>query len=222
MTGDDERFRLRTLQARAYFEQAAAATDAPKLQGIYLTSATNMTRKLDTGLAIAEYKRLLAMASMAELTGTLREALAKAEEMQVAELREAKREERRCAAMPESDPRSWRMLPSFGPFALEPINFGALGFRRDGARYRLELEHALLEGLQGKGFASRGYATPAQELRMEPNDRRLRKIPLEATQFAWAFPLSGVAEAEARDGMIPKSREEAFALFGGFIYLNAN
>ena len=100
VAGDDERFRLRTLQARAFFEQAAAVTDTPKLQGIYLTSATNMTRKLDTGLAIAEYKRLLAMPSMAELASTLRDALTKAEEMQVAELRAAKKEERCGAAIP--------------------------------------------------------------------------------------------------------------------------
>ena len=36
---------------------------------------------------------------------------------------------------------------------------------------------------------------------MEPHDRRLTNVPLEATHFAWAFPLSGVAEAHNRDAM---------------------
>jgi len=84
------------------------------------------------------------------------------------------------------------------------------------------MSHALLEGLAGKGLAARGYATPAHALVMDAAERRLRNIPQEATQFSWAFPLSGVAEERTRDEIKPSSREEAFALFGGFIYLNEN
>ena len=57
---------------------------------------------------------------------------------------------------------------------------------------------------------------------MEPHDRRLTNVPLEATHFAWAFPLSGVAEAHNRDAIVARTREEAFALYGGFVYLNEN
>ena len=42
---------------------------------------------------------------------------------------------------------------------------------------------------------------------MEPHDRRLTNVPLEATHFAWAFPLSGVAEAHNRDAIaLPQPR----------------
>ena len=44
---------------------------------------------------------------------------------------------------------------------------------------------------------------------MEPHDRRLTNVPLEATHFAWAFPLSGVAEAHNRDAIVARTREEA-------------
>ena len=91
-----------------------------------------------------------------------------------------------------------------------------------GARYSLNLSHELLANLRGKGFASRGYTSPPQELTMELHDRRLANVPLEASHFAWAFPLSGVAEARDRDAIAPQTKEEAFALFGGFVYLNAN
>ena len=80
----------------------------------------------------------------------------------------------------------------------------------------------LLANLDGKGFASRGYTSPPQVLTMEPHDRRLTNVPLEATHFAWAFPLSGVAEAHNRDAIVALTREEAFALYGGFVYLNEN
>ena len=63
--GDEERFRLRTLQARGFFEQAAEASETPKQQGVYLISANNMMRKLDVTVAIAEYKRLLSLPTMA-------------------------------------------------------------------------------------------------------------------------------------------------------------
>ena len=114
------------------------------------------------------------------------------------------------------------MLHSLGPFRLEPINFAAIEFSKEGARYSINLAQELLANLDGKGFASRGYTSPPQVLTMEPHDRRLTNVPLEATHFAWAFPLSGVAEAHNRDAIVARTREEAFALYGGFVYLNEN
>ena len=129
---------------------------------------------------------------------------------------------RKPLALAHSDPRGWRRVPGLGPFALEPINFGAIHFQKEGCRYSLNLTGELVGHLHGKGLASRGYLTPAQPLLMEPHDRRLANIPLEATHFAWAFPLSGVADVADRDALTPKTREGAFALFGGFVYLSAN
>ena len=53
------------------------------------------------------------------------------------------------------------------------------------------------------------------------HDRRLMNVPLDATHFAWAFPLSGVADVADRAVLAPTTREAAFAAFGGFVYLNA-
>ena len=218
--GDDARDRLRTLQAREFFRAAAEGGEG-RQKGMYLISANNMTRRLDVGLAIVEYQRLLSLEEMSPLQKALFDALGKAQAMEVAELQRAKGDEKPLA-LAHSDPRGWRRVPGLGPFALEPINFGAIHFQKEGCRYSLNLTGELVGHLHGKGLASRGYLTPAQPLLMEPHDRRLANIPLEATHFAWAFPLSGVADVADRDALTPKTREGAFALFGGFVYLSAN
>jgi len=215
---DDATDRLRTLQAREFFRGAARMAEG-KQAGIHLISANNMTRRLDVTLAIIEYRRLLEDPEMAELVPLLRDAMKKAQAMEVAELQAAKGDEHQAA---RTDPRGWQMLHSLGPFRLEPINFAAIEFSKEGARYSINLAQELLANIEGKGFASRGYTSPPQVLTMEPHDRRLTNVPLEATHFAWAFPLSGVAEAHDRDAIAAKTREEAFALFGGFVYLNEN
>ena len=215
---DDATDRLRTLQAREFFRGAARMAEG-KQAGIHLISANNMTRRLDVTLAIIEYRRLLDDPEMAELVPLLRDAMKKAQAMEVAELQAAKGDEHQAA---RTDPRGWQMLHSLGPFRLEPINFAAIEFSKEGARYSINLAQELLANLDGKGFASRGYTSPPQVLTMEPHDRRLTNVPLEATHFAWAFPLSGVAEAHDRDAIVARTREEAFALFGGFVYLNEN
>jgi len=83
-----------------------------KQAGIHLISANNMTRRLDVTLAIIEYRRLLDDPEMAELVPLLRDAMSKAQAMEVAELQAAKGDEHQAA---RTDPRGWQVSPNPNP-----------------------------------------------------------------------------------------------------------
>ena len=108
---DEATDRLRTLQAREFFRGAARMAEG-KQAGIHLISANNMTRRLDVTLAIIEYRRLLDDPEMAELVPLLRDAMSKAQAMEVAELQAAKGDEHQAA---RTDPRGWQVSPNPNP-----------------------------------------------------------------------------------------------------------
>ena len=83
-----------------------------KQAGIHLISANNMTRRLDVALAIIEYRRLLDGPEMVELVPLLRDAMSKAQAMEVAELQAAKGDEHQAA---RTDPRGWQVSPHPNP-----------------------------------------------------------------------------------------------------------
>jgi len=116
-----------------------------------------------------------------------------------------------------------------GPFSLASVDFGSVGFvahnigDSSGGMYQVDLSSTPLCGLRGiPDLEEFGRLSPTSPVTLSHEDRRVDRIPLQAQCFAFAYPLSGVADSSHADELNMSESHLSLLAMGGFVYMDSS
>ena len=207
----------------------------------YHLAAANMTRKLDASSALSEYEMLLKLLETHRLLGSSAyddlharclKSHGEASEIVQQQWAEKKEAEKKMVLERRPTLTEWsagdssstlnatrapaQLVPQFG-LRSTPANIGAISFEYANGRYTVDLHSEALARVRAAGYSPDSQMTPLKSLGLTESQKQKLNIPIEASMFAFAFPLPGSFSTGIHK-FEPTTPEELAAAYGAWAY----